>query len=85
MIAKAQGANVYAVDINDAALAIAQSLGAETINSSKVDPVAFMQNLGEQMLQLTHSAANKPLAHLYFHLRVAVAIYNSACYLQQTV
>ena len=46
MIAKAQGAHVYAVDINDAALAIAQSLGAETINSSKVDPVAFMQNLG---------------------------------------
>jgi alcohol dehydrogenase len=46
MIAKAQGAHVYAVDINDAALAIAQSLGAETINSSNVDPVAFMQNLG---------------------------------------
>ncbi len=43
LIKRAHG---YAVDINDAALAIAQSLGAETINSSKVNPVAFMQNLG---------------------------------------
>lgn len=46
MIAKAKGATVYAVDINDAALKIAESLGAETINSSKIDPVAYLQNLG---------------------------------------
>jgi len=46
MIAKAQGANVYAIDINDDALEIAQSLGAQTINSKTTDPVAFLQNLG---------------------------------------
>ena len=46
MIAKAIGATVYAVDINDAALKIAESLGAETINSSKIDPIAYLQNLG---------------------------------------
>ena len=46
MIAKAKGATVYAVDINDAALKIAESLGAETINSSKIDPIAYLQNLG---------------------------------------
>jgi alcohol dehydrogenase len=46
MIAKAQGANVYAIDINDEALEIAQSLGAQTINSKNTDPVAFLQNLG---------------------------------------
>jgi alcohol dehydrogenase len=46
MIAKAQGANVYAIDINDDALEIAQSLGAQTINSKNTDPVAFLQNLG---------------------------------------
>ena len=46
MIAQAQGANVYAIDINDDALEIAQSLGAQTINSKNPDPVAFLQNLG---------------------------------------
>ena len=46
MIAKAQGANVYAIDINDDALEIAQSLGAQTINSKATDPVTFLQNLG---------------------------------------
>ncbi len=46
MIAKALGAQVYAVDVNDAALAIASSLGAEIIDSKVVDPVAFMQKLG---------------------------------------
>jgi alcohol dehydrogenase len=46
MIAKAQGANVYAIDINDDALEIAASLGAQTINSKNSDPVAFLQNLG---------------------------------------
>ncbi len=46
MIAKAQGANVYAVDINDGALEVAASLGAQTINSHTTDPVAFVQNLG---------------------------------------
>jgi len=46
MIAKAQGANVYAVDINDGALEVAASLGAQTINSRTTDPVAFLQNLG---------------------------------------
>ena len=46
MIAKAQGAYVYAIDINDDALEIAASLGAQTINSKNTDPVAFLQNLG---------------------------------------
>ena len=46
MIAKAQGANVYAIDINDDALEIAASLGAQTIDSKNTDPVAFLQNLG---------------------------------------
>lgn len=46
MIAIAQGAIVYAVDINDGALEVAASLGAQTINSRTNDPVAFLQNLG---------------------------------------
>jgi alcohol dehydrogenase len=46
MIAKAKGAIVYAVDINDGALEVAASLGAQTINSRTTDPVAFLQNLG---------------------------------------
>ena len=46
MIAKAQGAIVYAVDISDSALEVAASLGAQTINSRTTDPVAFLQNLG---------------------------------------
>jgi alcohol dehydrogenase len=46
MIAKAQGANVYAIDINDDALEIATSLGAQTINSKNTDPVTYLQNLG---------------------------------------
>ena len=46
MIAKAQGATVYAIDINDGALEVAKSLGAQTINSKEIDPVAFLQNLG---------------------------------------
>ena len=46
MIAKAQGAIVYAIDISDGALEVAASLGAQTINSHTTDPVAFLQNLG---------------------------------------
>ena len=46
MIAKAQGAVVFAVDINDGALEVAASLGAQTINSRTTDPVAFLQDLG---------------------------------------
>jgi alcohol dehydrogenase len=46
MIAKAQGAIVFAADINDGALEVAASLGAQTINSRTTDPVAFLQNLG---------------------------------------
>ena len=46
MIAKAQGATVYAVDINDAALEVAASLGAQVINSKTTDPVAHLQKLG---------------------------------------
>jgi len=46
MIAKAQGAIVYAVDISDSALEVAASLGAQTINSRTTDPVALLQNLG---------------------------------------
>jgi alcohol dehydrogenase len=46
MIAKSQGAVVYAVDVNDQALVIAASLGAQVINSKNVDAISFMQNLG---------------------------------------
>lgn len=46
MIAKALGAHVYAVDMNEAALEMAASYGAVPINSSKKDPVAVMQDLG---------------------------------------
>jgi alcohol dehydrogenase len=46
MIAKAQGAIVYAVDINNAALDVAASLGAQIINSRTTDSVTFLQNLG---------------------------------------
>jgi len=46
MIAKAHGAIVYAVDINDEALEVAASLGAQIINSRATDPVGFLQNLG---------------------------------------
>jgi alcohol dehydrogenase len=45
MIAKAKGAIVFAVDVNDEALVIAASLGAHAINSKSVDPAAFMQTL----------------------------------------
>jgi alcohol dehydrogenase len=46
MIAKSLGADVYAVDINDESLKIAQSLGANTINSKSTDPVKALQDLG---------------------------------------
>jgi len=46
MIAKAQGATVYAIDINDGALEVAASLGAQVINSKATDPVAHLQKLG---------------------------------------
>lgn len=46
MIAKAQGATVYAVDISDAALEVAASLGAQAINSKTTDPVTHLQKLG---------------------------------------
>lgn len=81
MIAKAQGANVYAVDINAAALAIAESLGAETVNSSKVDPVAFMQNLGGADVsvdalgsQETASASVLSLARRGRHLQLGLLL-----------
>ena len=46
MIAKALGASVYAVDVNEGALEMAVSLGANVLNASKVDPVSVMQELG---------------------------------------
>jgi alcohol dehydrogenase len=46
MIAKALGAMVYAVDVSVSALELAASLGAIPINSRKVDPVTFIQDLG---------------------------------------
>jgi alcohol dehydrogenase len=71
MIAKAQGAHVYAVDINGAALAIAQSLGAET----------FMQNLGGADVavdalgsQQTSSASVLSLARRGRHLQLGLLL-----------
>jgi len=46
MISKALGATVYAVDVNSHALELAASLGAIPINSTEVDPVAFLQSAG---------------------------------------
>jgi alcohol dehydrogenase len=46
MISKALGATVYAVDVNSRALELAASLGAIPINSTEVDPVAFLQSAG---------------------------------------
>jgi alcohol dehydrogenase len=81
MIAKAQGANVYAIDINDAALEIAQSLGAETINSKRTDPVAFLQKLGGAHVavdalgsQQTASASVLSLARRGRHLQLGLLL-----------
>lgn len=81
LIAKAQGADVYAVDINNAALEIAQSLGAQTINSSSVDPAAFMQKLGGADVavdalgsQQTASASVLSLARRGRHLQLGLLL-----------
>jgi alcohol dehydrogenase len=46
MIAKSLGAVVYAVDVSDTALELADRLGAIPINSKEVDPVTYIQDLG---------------------------------------
>ena len=46
MIARALGAIVYAVDVNEEALSMAVGLGAIGINSREVNPVLYMQSLG---------------------------------------
>ncbi len=81
MIAKAQGAKVYAIDINDSALEIAQSLGAETINSKRTDPVAFLQKLGGAHVavdalgsQQTASASVHSLARRGRHLQLGLLL-----------
>jgi alcohol dehydrogenase len=81
MIAKAQGAKVYAIDINAAALVIARSLGAETINSKTTDPVAFLQNLGGAHVavdalgsQQTASASVLSLARRGRHLQLGLLL-----------
>jgi alcohol dehydrogenase len=81
MIAKAKGAKVYAIDINDAALEIARSLGAETINSKTTDPVAFLQNLGGAHVavdalgsQQTASASVLSLARRGRHLQLGLLL-----------
>lgn len=81
MIAKALGAEVFAVDINSAALEIAQTLGAQTINSSKVDPVAFIQNIGGADVavdalgsQATASASILSLARRGRHLQLGLLL-----------
>jgi alcohol dehydrogenase len=81
MIAKAHGAKVYAIDINDAALQIARSLGAETINSKTTDPVAFLQNLGGAHVavdalgsQQTASASVLSLARRGRHLQLGLLL-----------
>jgi alcohol dehydrogenase len=81
MIAKSQGAKVYAIDINDAALVIARSLGAETINSKTTDPVAFLQDLGGAHVavdalgsQQTASASVLSLARRGRHLQLGLLL-----------
>jgi alcohol dehydrogenase len=81
MIAKSQGADVYAVDINDEALKIATSLGAQTINSRNTDPAAFMQNLGGADIavdalgsEATASASVLSLARRGRHLQLGLLL-----------
>ena len=81
MIAKSQGADVYAVDVNDKALNFAQSLGAQTINSRNTDPVAFMQNLGGADIavdalgsEATASASVLSLARRGRHLQLGLLL-----------
>ena len=81
MIAKAQGATVYAVDINDAALEVAASLGAQTINSKTTDPVAHLQKLGGVDVavdalgsQATASASVLSLARRGRHLQLGLLL-----------
>ena len=81
MIAKSQGADVYAVDVNDEALNIAQSLGAQTINSRTTDPAAFMQNLGGADIavdalgsEATASASVLSLARRGRHLQLGLLL-----------
>jgi alcohol dehydrogenase len=81
MIAKAQGATAYAVDINDAALEVAASLGAQTINSKVVDPVQFLQKLGGVAVavdalgsQATASASVLSLSRRGRHLQLGLLL-----------
>ena len=81
MIAKSQGADVYAVDVNDEALNFAQSLGAQTINSRTTDPAAFMQNLGGAEIavdalgsEATASASVLSLARRGRHLQLGLLL-----------
>jgi alcohol dehydrogenase len=81
MIAKSQGADVYAVDLNDEALKIALSLGAQTINSRNTDPAAFMQNLGGADIavdalgsEATASASVLSLARRGRHLQLGLLL-----------
>ena len=81
MIAKSQGADVYAVDVNDNALKIAQSLGAQTINSRNTDPATFMQNLGGADIavdalgsEATSSASVLSLARRGRHLQLGLLL-----------
>jgi alcohol dehydrogenase len=81
MIAKSQGADVYAVDVNDEALNIAQSLGAQTINPRNTDPAAFMQNLGGADIavdalgsEATASASVLSLARRGRHLQLGLLL-----------
>ena len=81
MIAKSQGADVYAVDVNDEALKIAASLGAQTINSRNTDPAAFMQNLGGADIavdalgsEATASASVLSLARRGRHLQLGLLL-----------
>ena len=81
MIAKSQGADVYAVDVNDEALNIAASLGAQTINSRTTDPAAFMQNLGGADIavdalgsEATASASVLSLARRGRHLQLGLLL-----------
>ncbi len=81
MIAKSQGADVYAVDVNEESLKIASSLGAQTINSRTTDPVAFMQNLGGADIavdalgsEATASASVLSLARRGRHLQLGLLL-----------
>ena len=64
------GAEVVAVDVDDAKLELARKLGAShVVNSAKQDPVAFIQNLGGAHQAIVTAASPEPCRQAFESLR----------------